>query len=211
MARRAEGTVLERRWKNGNGFALRFWALGERQYMTLGMEADGWTRERAETELANVMADVRRGLWVPQKVRRAKREQAAEETMPSFLTFAMQRFIRSRVGKVSKKTVDYERWALRNHLLPYFATWAMDEFDAEGVDGYRQFKVAQAAERAEAIERGEPIRLDPDDSEIEGHEAARAPHDQQDDRHPPSDPRAGDRLQGDPRHRQPLLPADAAA
>lgn len=163
MARRAQGQVLRRRWKNGYGFALRFLALGERQYVTLGMEADGWTRERAEIELANAMADVRRGLWVPPRVRRAKRDTAAEASMPSFVTFALQTFLKSRVGAVTRRTVAYELWALRNHLLPYFATWPVDEINVQGIDGYRQFKVAQAAERAEAIERGEPIRLDPDD------------------------------------------------
>jgi integrase len=162
MARRAEGTVLERKWKNGNGYALRFRALGERQYVTLGMEADGWTRERAETELANTMADVRRGLWVPPKTRRATRDSAAEAGMPSFHTFALK-FIARRIGKVAKKTVDYERWALRYHLLPYFATWALDEIDIEAVDDYRQYKVAQNEERAEAIKRGDPYRYDADD------------------------------------------------
>ena len=65
VARRSEGQVLERRWKSGRGYALRFRAYGERQYLTLGLETEGWTRKRAEEELANVMADVRRGLWVP--------------------------------------------------------------------------------------------------------------------------------------------------
>jgi integrase len=71
MARRAEGTVVPRRWKNGTGYALRFHALGERQYVTLGMESDGWTRARAEVELANTMADVHRGLG--SRPRRAER------------------------------------------------------------------------------------------------------------------------------------------
>jgi hypothetical protein len=65
VAGRSEGQVLERRWKSGRGYALRFRAYGERQYLTLGLESDGWTRRRAQKELANVMADVRRGLWVP--------------------------------------------------------------------------------------------------------------------------------------------------
>ena len=65
MARRSEGQVVERHWKSGRGYALRFRAYGERQYLTLGLEAEGWDRKRAEEELANVMADVRRGLWTP--------------------------------------------------------------------------------------------------------------------------------------------------
>ena len=36
MARRSEGQVVERHWKSGRGYALRFRAYGERQYLTLG-------------------------------------------------------------------------------------------------------------------------------------------------------------------------------
>lgn len=60
------GQVLERRRKGGTICALRFRAYGERRYLTLGGEAEGWTRSRAEAEdeLQCVLADVERGLWV---------------------------------------------------------------------------------------------------------------------------------------------------
>ncbi len=78
MARRSEGQVVERHWKSGRGYALRFRAYGERQYLTLGLEAEGWNRKRAEEELANVMADVRRGIWVPPTRRRSQGQRRAE-------------------------------------------------------------------------------------------------------------------------------------
>jgi integrase len=59
MARPATGAVVEREGKRGRVFALRFRALGKRRFMTL----DVATREQAEEELANVLADVRRGIW----------------------------------------------------------------------------------------------------------------------------------------------------
>jgi hypothetical protein len=58
MARPATGAVVPT--KKG-GFALRFTAYGERRYITM-TPADAWTRDRAEAELQNVMADVRRGI-----------------------------------------------------------------------------------------------------------------------------------------------------
>lgn len=64
MAARSQGQVLERAWKSGRGYALRFRAYGERQYVTLGLESEGWDRDRADEELANILADVRRGIWV---------------------------------------------------------------------------------------------------------------------------------------------------
>ena len=60
MPRAATGGVLERRRKGGTTFVLRFRAYGQRQFVTVGCSADGWTRARAELELQNVLADVRR-------------------------------------------------------------------------------------------------------------------------------------------------------
>jgi len=49
--RAATGQVLTRDGVHGRSFALRFRALGKRQYVTLGSAAEGWTRERADAEL----------------------------------------------------------------------------------------------------------------------------------------------------------------
>src|SRR5919108_587677 len=51
MGRKADGQVIERRWKAGRGYALRFLAYGERHYLTLGLKREGWSSERAEEEL----------------------------------------------------------------------------------------------------------------------------------------------------------------
>src|SRR5438105_39933 len=65
MARRSTGSVVEVKTRDGTSFAIRFRALGKRQYLTLGHQRDGWTRQLAHQELQNVLADVRRGLWQP--------------------------------------------------------------------------------------------------------------------------------------------------
>src|SRR3954464_6851548 len=59
----AQGQGIETKTRSGAVYALRFTAYGERQYVTLGPRADGWTRQKAEAELQNVLADVRRGTW----------------------------------------------------------------------------------------------------------------------------------------------------
>jgi hypothetical protein len=46
--------VIERRGKRGVTYGLRFRAYGRRHYVT----TDATTRGEAETELANVLADV---------------------------------------------------------------------------------------------------------------------------------------------------------
>ena len=85
MARK-DGEVLERDWKKGPGFALRFWAYGERRYLTLGFEADGWDRGKADEELQNILADVRRGLWTPppKRKRPGKRDEPENVEVPLF-------------------------------------------------------------------------------------------------------------------------------
>lgn len=157
MSARKEGGVLVRKRKLGRVYALRFRAYGERQYLTLGYEHDGWDPDKAGVELQNVLADVRRGLWVPPKKRRRDASDRAErgEAQP-FGLFAVG-LTDSREGQVAEQTTKHERWAL-GHLVPFFGDWALDEIDVEGVDEYRAFKVKESEARARAIERGKPKR-----------------------------------------------------
>jgi len=57
MPRAATGQVVERVRAHGIVYGPRFVAAGRRQYLTLGSREDGWTLERAEVELENVLAD----------------------------------------------------------------------------------------------------------------------------------------------------------
>lgn len=160
MAARSQGQVLERIWKGGRGFALRFHAYGERRYLTLGLERDGWTRKRAEEELHNILADVRRGLWIPpdrRPPRTSSREQAPDSS-PLFGPFARDH-VAARKVEVRPRTYEYLNWAL-SHLLPYFADWPLREIDVEAVDSYRRHKLDQAELRRRAIERRKPLTDD---------------------------------------------------
>lgn len=158
MASRPKGEVMVREWKSGRGYALRFWAYGERQYVTLGYEHDGWDRARAEEELQNVLADVRRGLWVPER-KKGKTRGGAENRpseVPPFGEFATG-LVDEREGQVAEKTTKHERWAL-GHLMRFFGDWPLVEIDVEAVDEYRASKVKESERRARAIERGRPQR-----------------------------------------------------
>jgi integrase len=160
MARRPEGKVVERHWKAGPGYALRFTAYGERRYLTLGLETEGWDHGKAEDELQNVLADVRRGLWVPPRAsrREGSPNDGAPRRMPLFGPFA-EGIVSSRRGQVSPDTVRLDEWAL-SHLNPYFGDWPLDRIDAESIDVYRTHKVRESEGRARAIERGRPRRND---------------------------------------------------
>src|SRR5262245_42133629 len=96
MARPATGQVIVRDGTRGRVFSLRFrcpYGQTPRPRVTLGTAEEGWTRERAEEELANVLADVRRGIWQPQV------QQAPElEPDPGFHRFASDWLERRRPG-----------------------------------------------------------------------------------------------------------------
>lgn len=158
--RRKQGEVIERFWKSGRGYALRFRAYGVRRYLTLGSERDGWHWDKAEEELENILADVRRGTWVPpQKSKRAdlqKRGARELSEVPTFGAFASG-IVAKRKGQIASNSSEKEEWAL-SHLLPFFAEWPLDEIDIEAVDEYRLYKVRESEERARAIERGQPKR-----------------------------------------------------
>jgi integrase len=165
MGRKKEGTVIERPWSSGRTYALRFLAYGKRVYLTLGTEHDGWTRAKAEEELDNILADVRRGIWVPPE-RNAPTSVVAEADdadgeVPTaeltFYEFSKKRLARRKL-EVSKRMWEYEEWALRVHLWPYFGYWPLSQFEAEAVDEYRLFKLEEGAERRAAIDRRRPLR-----------------------------------------------------
>jgi integrase len=146
MARANTGTVIvKRRTDGGETFALRFHTDdGERQYVTLGTDVQGWNRKRAEGELANIMADVRRGVW-----RRTEAEQASD---PTFYDFARDWWAGKRDELRENTRVDY-RWQLDNHLLPFFGDHRLSQITVEEVDRYRRAKVAQSELSAASINK----------------------------------------------------------
>ena len=116
MAPKPTGQVIARRTSRGTVYALRFRAYGERQYVTLGTVEEGWSQARAEDELQNVLADVRRGIWRP--VEPVPVVEPVRD--PTFHEFASAWFEAHR-GEWRAATCDDYRWRLTHHLLPHFA------------------------------------------------------------------------------------------
>src|ERR1700730_12811021 len=129
MARPATGQVIVDRRRCSPTFALRFRAYGKREFVSLGSAAEGWTRARAEVELQNILADVRRGIWRPPT---AEVVQAPRE-IPPFHEFSSEWFERQKVeggrrgkGLAARSREDLQ-WRLSNHLLPAFASRRLDQ------------------------------------------------------------------------------------
>jgi integrase len=152
MTRPATGQIIEREGARGRTFGLRFRAYGERHYKT----ADGTTRAEAETELANVLADVRRGIW---RAPVTEHPEAPKEEA-TFHTFASE-WLEARRPELKERTFEDYRWALTHHLLPFFAKHRLSQITKQEVDRYKTAKVRErvALERAneEARQCGEPI------------------------------------------------------
>lgn len=156
MPRKSPGGVVTRTSKRGSTYALRFRAYGERQYLTLGGSWDGWTMARAETELANTLADVRRGIWRPPRP-----EPVPEVAVdPTFHEFASEWFT-AKKPELRPNTVTAYTSELTLHLLPHFARHRLSQITVQEVDKYKQAKLREGESRRAAIAAGRPL-LDAD-------------------------------------------------
>ncbi len=135
MPRPATGQVVVDERRRSPTFGLRFRAYGRREYVSLGTAEDGWTRAKAQTELENVLADVRRGIW-RRPSRRPPRSTATRHS-----TSSPSQWFDATKGEWRPKTVlDYE-WQLSCHLLPFFRGHRLSQITIAEVDRYRQAQV----------------------------------------------------------------------
>lgn len=149
MARQKTGAVVERETKAGKIFALRFSAAGARRYYTLGSDAEGWTREKAEEELANVLADVRRGIWQPP--REEGQEEEAERLAPTFRAYSAD-WLTMREPELAESSVDRMKHDLR-HLNAAFGDMRLDQITISDVDQYRAAKLREGRLGADSINK----------------------------------------------------------
>jgi integrase len=138
MAPTAIGQVVERPGKRGITYAVRVRAYGVRHYLSLGYSWDGYTRASAETEMQNILADIRRGIWKPP----VTEPSAPVLRDPTFHVFASEWFD-ARRHEVAPRTVEDYRWALSLHLLPFFQDHKLSGITVAEVDRYKIAKVLQ--------------------------------------------------------------------
>ena len=150
MGRAAIGEVIVHARRSGRTFALRFRAYGRRRYLTLGTAEEGWTRQKAEEELDNVLADVRRGIWRPPEPVPVVAEPDSELT---FHEFASDWLGALRHEGLKENTLAEYGWELSNHLLPFFALHRLQDITIAEVDRYRQSKVRERLLSATSINK----------------------------------------------------------
>jgi integrase len=142
MARPATGGVIPPRGER-RSWGIRLSARGCRHVVSLGRPEEGWNRQRAEDELAVVMRDVRRGVWVPPSA------PAAPEVVedPTFKEFAEEWFAEAS-QEWRPRTQKTCRWGL-GHLYGFFGDHTLSQITVKEVDRYRRHKLRERA----AIER----------------------------------------------------------
>jgi integrase len=175
MARPPVGQVLEDNRGLSPTFALRFHAYGKREYLHLGTTEEGWTRGRAHTELQNVLADVRRGIWKPPQPE-PKLTPTGEQD-PPFHEFASTWFEAAKGEWTENTRLDYQ-WQLSHHLLPFFKDHHLSQITIAEIDRYRAQKVSESARLTETLtawrKRGEAAKNAAERRELAGERPPRA-------------------------------------
>jgi integrase len=169
MARPATGRVEPEKLTDGTfAFRLRFRAYGKRENLTLHERRDcecgckgGWTERTAELELSNVLARVQAGAW-----ERPKPKPVIEKTfteMPIFHEYSsywLKAKLEGLIGKkpITQGTHDGYLSMLRQHLLPFFGRYRLDEIDDDLCAEFRKHKIQEAHELKEALDAGADLR-----------------------------------------------------
>jgi integrase len=151
MARPATGQVVVDKRRKSPTYALRFAALGARQYVALGAAEDGWTPAKAQEQLSIELARVKLGTWTHPNPPAAEPAPAVESD-PTFHAFASQWFDAREDGWRPKTRRDYE-WKLSDHLLPHFMNHRLSQITVSEVDRYTVAKRKQGKLSALSINK----------------------------------------------------------
>jgi integrase len=136
MPRRATGRIEPHEWADGRTvtFRLKLRAHGQRYTITLGTNHAGWSMERAQVELEQIMGQIERGTWEPHKKRPAV---AAELDRDETLRVTAYRWWQRRKTELASNTqLDY-KWRLK-YVVRYLGSAITAELDARRVDEFRQ-------------------------------------------------------------------------
>ncbi len=171
MPRPVKGHIHTRTLSDGTrAFHLRVPYQGERVRVILhereGCDCGcggGWDEPAARTELGNILARIRVGVWVPPEPPDAIIEARQPNGMPTFAEYA-EWWLQAKVdgllgGKpISENTIRDYHWRLNIHLLPFFGRYQLDEIDRELCLQFKALKLREANEQRNALLAGADLR-----------------------------------------------------
>lgn len=144
------GAVVKRYRKRDRQhvYGLQMRAYGERYWIPLGTEREGWNDVRASDRRDEIASLIKRGAWRPPNTFALD----PRDRNPGFHEFAtdwLKRYRRT-VGQATAETAEY---MLSNHLLPYLHEYRIKEIDYAVLAAYVEHKL----ERNEEVERAREV------------------------------------------------------
>ena len=164
MARLPTGSILVRELADGRAFYLRFRAEGRRERVILHERRNcgcggGWDQTAARTELGDILARVRAGVYERPKpppplarIDPGGGHPLFRDYSSAWLQAKLDGLYGSRpIGDGTHK--DYD-WRLRRHLVPFFGEYLVREIDRDLCLGFKAHLLRSARELSGAIEGG---------------------------------------------------------
>jgi hypothetical protein len=141
MPRRATGTIDPHQWADGRTitFRLKVRADGKRYTISLGTNHEGWSMERAQVELDQIMRQIERGTWEPPTGREAAPNDLDHDEA---LRVTAYRWWQRRKTELADNTALDYKWRL-DHALRHLGDDVTAELDARRVDDFRQLLVGR--------------------------------------------------------------------
>jgi integrase len=160
----AIGSVIKRYRKRDRQYTygLRIRAYGERYWVPLGTEREGWNDLRAAERRDVIAGLVRRGAWRPPDISVLD----PRERNPGFHEFSSDWVKRYRLT-VKPRTAALAEYLLSRHVLPFLRDYRLAEIDyavlsafvAKKLELNEQIALARAAGVPLRDRRGQPVRL----------------------------------------------------
>lgn len=123
----------------------------------------GWDEPAARTELGNILARIRAGVWQPpQPVLALARPSDPAGQTPTFDEYADWWLAAKVTGEIGDQPIsentrkDYQ-WRL-SHLRPFFGRYPLDQIDAELCQAFKARKLTEAHEIRQALDAGADLR-----------------------------------------------------
>jgi integrase len=170
MARPSSGSILVKELAQGRAFYLRFRFRGRRERVVLHEQRNcacgcggGWDEPAARTELGDILARVRAGIYERPKppltlapIAPGEADPLFRDYAPAWLEAKVEGLYGSRpIGEGTRK--DYS-WRLRRHLMPFFGAYRIVEIDRELCLSFKAHLLRSSREMREEIEVGSEPR-----------------------------------------------------
>ncbi len=136
-------------------YGLRIRAYGQRYWVPLGTEREGWNERRATDRRDEIAALVERGAWRPPDTF----ELDPREKNPGFHEFATDWLARFR-RTVAARTAEHAEYLLSHHALPFLKDYRLDEIDYAVLSSL----VSRRLQKNEEIEQARAVGLSIKDS-----------------------------------------------